>query len=449
MSQQPKTVVCTSCDAKFHVPDDLIRGKLVKFRCRKCGSAIDVDGRARGRTGAEPPFRQSEPPFRHAEPAVVDTPAAFSQQAEPGARPPIGWTKSSPNHPLPWLEPPPVRSTVPPPMSISESVPPEATLPDLEMVRDPSNRWPKIAAVAALLIAAGLSGVGLAIRNPAPTSIASHESKVADPVDPQPAAHARAAAQRRGVDPSLLTRAPTAVTDLPLATDGVDRAHTGAAAAPPAAAVPKLAETAAAKLETPPTEMAAPAATLAVLGEAPAAAAVPAPAATANVGSAVARGELAAAQVDEKPGAASQEGPTAGATPGNPMGAANVAAATAPTALAPGAAVQPAANPPAVAPPSSPPAMARSKSDFNTQAAREALEDAAARASRCKTIDTPSGTARVAVTFAANGQATNAVIESGPFVGTSAGTCVAAKFRAARVPPFSGDSVLVRKSVPF
>jgi hypothetical protein len=77
------------------------------------------------------------------------------------------------------------------------------------------------------------------------------------------------------------------------------------------------------------------------------------------------------------------------------------------------------------------------------------LEDAAGRAGKCRNIDTPSGTARVAVTFAPTGHVSNAVIESGPFVGTAAGSCVASKFRAAKVPPFSGDAVLVRKSVPF
>ena len=81
-----------------------------------------------------------------------------------------------------------------------------------------------------------------------------------------------------------------------------------------------------------------------------------------------------------------------------------------------------------------PAARGRAKGDFNTQAAREALEDAADRADKCKTIDTPSGTARVAVTFAPNGHVTNAIIESGPFVGTAAGTCVASKFRSAKVP---------------
>ncbi|MET0596079.1 MAG: zinc-ribbon domain-containing protein [Polyangiaceae bacterium] len=459
MNQQPKTVVCASCNAKFHVPDELIRGKLVKFRCRKCGSAFDVDGRARGRTGAEPPFRNSEPSFRQAEPvATVDTPAAFSQPAPfsrppsgshrsappppPPPAPPVDWTgKSSANLQHPWPEPPRGRSTMPPPVSISESLPPEASLPQLEAVRDPSNRGPKIAAVAALLIAAGLSGVGLAIRSPAPGTVASHEPQPsAEPVDPQPAPQPRAAAdQRRGVDPSALTRAPTAITDLPVATDSVERAHGGAAAAAPALVAPSKPADIAAKQGSPPE---LPSIAALVPADEPAAVAAPAASNVLTPGGALAANNDIAAHA----------GNAAEPSAAKPQNAPEAPPAAPGAAIAPGAAniaVPPGAAPPAVANPTPPAPVARSRGDFNTQAAREALEDAAARASKCKTIDTPSGTARVAVTFAPNGQATNAVIESGPFVGTSAGTCVAAKFKAARVPSFTGDSVLVRKSVPF
>jgi len=87
--------------------------------------------------------------------------------------------------------------------------------------------------------------------------------------------------------------------------------------------------------------------------------------------------------------------------------------------------------------------------EFNTTAAREALEQAGQRTASCRTIDAPAGAARVAVTFAPNGSVTSAVIESGPFVGTPAGTCVASKFRAVRVPPFTGDEVIVHKTVSF
>jgi predicted Zn finger-like uncharacterized protein len=374
MTERSKTVVCTSCSAKFHVPDELIRGKLVKFRCRKCGSAIDVDGRS----SARPPAALESPP--KAEITAVDTPATFSQRTlPPPPRPPIGLTKSSPNlhapNLHPWPEPPRTRSTTAP-IAISESTSPEESLPRLETVRDPSNRAPKIAAFVALLIAAGLSVFGLAMRG---TPGESHgPEQGARPGDPTAAARALPAGEGNPNDRS--SRAPTRVTDLPPA-EGADPATTGATAekqepeqAPLANAIP------------------------AVPGEAP----TPSPAGASEPGSV--------------------NGPLAAPTTAVP----------APAPVAP-----------------SPAPAARGKGDFNTQAAREAMEDAAGRAGKCRNIDTPSGTARVAVTFAPNGHVTNAIIESGPFVGTTAGTCVATKFRAAKVPPFSGDSVIVRKTVPF
>jgi hypothetical protein len=87
--------------------------------------------------------------------------------------------------------------------------------------------------------------------------------------------------------------------------------------------------------------------------------------------------------------------------------------------------------------------------EFNKDAARQALEDVGQRAAVCRTIDTPAGAARIAVTFAPSGTVTSAIIESGPFVGTSAGGCVASKFRSVHVPAFTGDPVTVHKSVPF
>jgi len=44
---------------------------------------------------------------------------------------------------------------------------------------------------------------------------------------------------------------------------------------------------------------------------------------------------------------------------------------------------------------------------------------------------------------------TAAVVESGPFVGTAAGGCVASKFRTAKVPAFAGDPITVHKSFSF
>lgn len=84
---------------------------------------------------------------------------------------------------------------------------------------------------------------------------------------------------------------------------------------------------------------------------------------------------------------------------------------------------------------------------FSRDAAISALSVASVAAARCRATEGPFGSARVAVTFAPSGQATIAVIEGPPFAGTQVGSCVARAFREARVRPFSGGPVTVRKSV--
>jgi hypothetical protein len=103
------------------------------------------------------------------------------------------------------------------------------------------------------------------------------------------------------------------------------------------------------------------------------------------------------------------------------------------------------APPPFVAPEPPPPAGP----DFSKDAAQSALEDAAALAATCRQEDTTAGAVRVAVTFVPTGQATVAVVESGVVRGTPVGSCVAAKFRTAKVPPFSGPKVTVHKTMMF
>lgn len=84
---------------------------------------------------------------------------------------------------------------------------------------------------------------------------------------------------------------------------------------------------------------------------------------------------------------------------------------------------------------------------FSRDAALSALSSAAASASRCRSNEGPFGAARIAVTFAPSGQATTAVVEGPPFAGTPVGSCIARAFREARVTPFSGAPVTVRKSM--
>jgi cytoskeletal protein RodZ len=88
---------------------------------------------------------------------------------------------------------------------------------------------------------------------------------------------------------------------------------------------------------------------------------------------------------------------------------------------------------------------AKPAAEFNRDAARSALAGAAGAASGCKTKNGPTGKGQVTVTFAPSGRATQATVGP-PFAGTSVGSCAAAAFKSASVPPFSGSAVTVSKS---
>jgi hypothetical protein len=84
---------------------------------------------------------------------------------------------------------------------------------------------------------------------------------------------------------------------------------------------------------------------------------------------------------------------------------------------------------------------------IDSQAAAAALSEAAANAESCKGASSPSGVARVSVVFTSTGHAVNAFVAGSPFAGTVEGKCIATKFRAARIPPYSGDDVTLHKTV--
>lgn len=109
-----------------------------------------------------------------------------------------------------------------------------------------------------------------------------------------------------------------------------------------------------------------------------------------------------------------------------------------------------AATKPAPAPKPAAPAPAPAPKDapaFDRAAALSSLNAASdAAASACKKAGGPTGSGRIAVTFAPSGVVTTAMVEGPPFAGTAVGGCVAARFRNARVPAFSGGMVTVRKS---
>jgi predicted Zn finger-like uncharacterized protein len=118
-------------------------------------------------------------------------------------------------------------------------------------------------------------------------------------------------------------------------------------------------------------------------------------------------------------------------------------AATPPAGLPPPPAAAPAPAPAAPAPAAP---AAGGSGDFDRAAALSALSAAATAAQACKKPDGPTGSGRVAVTFANNGTATTANVEGPPFAGTPVGGCVAARFRSVHIPPFGGSVITVRKT---
>jgi predicted Zn finger-like uncharacterized protein len=92
------------------------------------------------------------------------------------------------------------------------------------------------------------------------------------------------------------------------------------------------------------------------------------------------------------------------------------------------------------------PAAAGGTAPFDRASANSALSSIAAAAASCKKADGPTGSGRISVTFAPSGRVTTTNIEGGPFAGSAVGSCVAGKFRSAKVPAFAGDAVTVKKT---
>jgi hypothetical protein len=82
---------------------------------------------------------------------------------------------------------------------------------------------------------------------------------------------------------------------------------------------------------------------------------------------------------------------------------------------------------------------------FDREVAASSVAAAAASARSC---GKEQAFTRVAITFASSGRATRAVLQSGSaLAGTSVGSCIATRLRAARVPAFSGEWVTVHTTV--
>ncbi len=149
--------------------------------------------------------------------------------------------------------------------------------------------------------------------------------------------------------------------------------------------------------------------------------------------------------------APSASAPPAGAVTGMPSASAPAAASAAPSPEATGkpaaAETKAAANAPASKEPTrAAAAPAVEAGPFNMGEARSRLGAAAAAAAGCKKANGPTGTGRVVVLFGPSGGTQSATVSGPPFEGTPTGACVAARFRAVRVPAFSGSPFSVSKS---
>jgi hypothetical protein len=89
-------------------------------------------------------------------------------------------------------------------------------------------------------------------------------------------------------------------------------------------------------------------------------------------------------------------------------------------------------------------AQAKKALAFDRAAASAAL--GSVNVQSCKKPNGPKGAGHVNVTFGPSGAVSEAQADTAPYSGTAVGGCVAAKFRGAHVPAFSGPPVTVGKS---
>jgi len=82
-------------------------------------------------------------------------------------------------------------------------------------------------------------------------------------------------------------------------------------------------------------------------------------------------------------------------------------------------------------------------STFNKQAAKSALDDAAAQARNCRPAGGPSGAGRVQVRYEPNGKVGAVTLLTPSFENTTTGDCVVMVFRRAAIPSFTGSPAVV------
>jgi predicted Zn finger-like uncharacterized protein len=404
---QPLKVSCPSCSSKFHIPLHLVRGKVVSFRCKKCKGTIPVDGRAISTATPQP------------------LPA-------PQVMPPEGWVPQPSSPPpeefAPHYSEPSARLSISDGLVVHEGMPSTTGLQvdtpaAFTHSHSPSQR-PAVPG-ASRTPPWGLGPPTVASAPPPPISRteppeAFHKS------DPPPSFRTQPSNKKVIGGAVLVAAAAFVIWGVSMRSPSGGATNASASTGERGPRAPATEPKAAAEPARP--AVAAPVVTEPVK-TATAVTALPTPKDPEPVAPAAAKPARVA------------KGRTAKAAP--PVETQTEAAPAAEEAAAPApltgaaAAAQEATN------------SAAQEIDFNKAAARQALDEASQRAASCRTIDSPAGAARIAVTFAPSGNVTDAVIDSGPFVGTPAGACVASKFRSVHVPAFTGDPITVKKTISF
>jgi hypothetical protein len=79
MGEETLSVVCDSCGAKYGIPRDKVKGKVLRVPCKKCGAALIVRGDDAPSASLPPP-----PPVEQASPFDETPDSPFDETPEPG-----------------------------------------------------------------------------------------------------------------------------------------------------------------------------------------------------------------------------------------------------------------------------------------------------------------------------------------------------------------------------
>ena len=97
--------------------------------------------------------------------------------------------------------------------------------------------------------------------------------------------------------------------------------------------------------------------------------------------------------------------------------------------------------------PKKPVVDAKAAAEFDKMAASTAIGEV--DLSKCKATNAARGEGHAKITFAPAGEASEAKIDKGPWVGTPVARCMIKAFKTAKVPAFRGDAITVGKTFKF